>query len=209
MAHSALAPVKPSAAPTNTMRVDNSRVIMPDSGTMTMSAIRYAVCTQAISSELADSPPWIWVSELVTICTSMIAMTRPAHIANTPIQSRSRGFSSGAPAAGAGSAAAAAAARRPPVGAARGAPAAAPEPMSSRRRGLNRRRFGRGAVNGTALPCCARADWVANNAIMQIFGSKRAASAVEPPRPKFRSQVPTSTALLIAGHCESRNLERG
>ena len=50
---------------------------------------------QAISSELADSPPWIWVNELVTICTSMIAMTRPVHIANTPIQSLSRGFSSG------------------------------------------------------------------------------------------------------------------
>src|SRR5262249_11084646 len=40
-------------------------------------------------------------------------------------------------------------------------------------------------------------------------GSKRAASAVEPSRPKLRSQVPTSTALLIAGHCESRNFERG
>ena len=41
--------------------------MIPDIGTITASAIRYAVCTQAISSVLADSPPWIWVNELVTI----------------------------------------------------------------------------------------------------------------------------------------------
>jgi len=35
--------------------------MIPDIGTITASAIRYAVCTQAISSVLADSPPWIWV----------------------------------------------------------------------------------------------------------------------------------------------------
>jgi len=38
---------------------DNRRDMNPDIGTMTTSAIRYAVCTQAISSVLADSPPWI------------------------------------------------------------------------------------------------------------------------------------------------------
>jgi hypothetical protein len=40
VAHIALAPVKPSAAATNRIRVDNSRDIMPDSGTVTTSAIR-------------------------------------------------------------------------------------------------------------------------------------------------------------------------
>jgi hypothetical protein len=40
VAHSALALVKPSAATTNRMRVDKSRDTMPDSGTITTSAIR-------------------------------------------------------------------------------------------------------------------------------------------------------------------------
>jgi len=105
VAHSALVPVKPSAATTKRMRVDSSRDRMPDIGTMTTSAIRYAVCTQAISSVLADSPPWICVRELVTICTSMIAMKRPVPIAKTPIQSRRDG--SGAPALASGWASAA------------------------------------------------------------------------------------------------------
>src|SRR5947207_405123 len=76
------------------MRVDSSRDKMPDIGTITTSAIKYAVWTQAISSVLADSPPWIWVNELVTICTSMIAMNWPVPMAKMPIQSRSRGVAS-------------------------------------------------------------------------------------------------------------------
>src|ERR1700724_531030 len=88
VAHSTLAPVNPSAAPTKTTRVDSSRDRLPDSGTITTSAIRYAVCSQLISSGLADRPPWIWVSELVTIWTSMIAMNWPQTIARTPSQSR-------------------------------------------------------------------------------------------------------------------------
>src|SRR5215217_3684873 len=67
------------------------------------SAIRYAVWTQAISSVLADSPPCIWVKELVTIWTSMIARNNPVPIARTPIQSRSCGASvRGVAAGGAG-----------------------------------------------------------------------------------------------------------
>src|SRR5262244_2681264 len=59
VAHKTLAPVKPSAAATNKTRVDSSRDIVPDSGTITTSAIRQTVCTQAISSAVADSPPWV------------------------------------------------------------------------------------------------------------------------------------------------------
>jgi len=40
VAHKALAPVKPSAAVTNSTRVDNSRERVPDNGTITTSAIR-------------------------------------------------------------------------------------------------------------------------------------------------------------------------
>ena len=45
----------------------------------------YEVCTQLISSALADSPPWIWVSELVTIWMSNSAMNMPKTMARTPI----------------------------------------------------------------------------------------------------------------------------
>jgi hypothetical protein len=57
----------------------------------------------------------------------MIAMTRPVHIANTPIQSRSFGFSTDPSAAGGGSVEEGRGG--PPVA---GAPAATPEPASSR-----------------------------------------------------------------------------
>ena len=114
MAHNALVPVKPSVATTNSTRVDNSRDMIPHIGTITTSAIRYAVCTQAISSALADSPPWIWLSELVTICTSIMAMNKPTPIARIPIQSRRRG--SGLP-------------RSLPVGRVRPARLALPQPV--------------------------------------------------------------------------------
>src|SRR5215469_12746673 len=50
VAHNALAAVKPSVAVTNNTRVDNSRERVPENGTITTSAIRYAVWTQLISS---------------------------------------------------------------------------------------------------------------------------------------------------------------
>ena len=43
VAHKALAAVKPMVAATNSTRVDNNRDSMPDNGTITTSAIRYAV----------------------------------------------------------------------------------------------------------------------------------------------------------------------
>ena len=56
VAHSALATVNPAAAAVNSTRVDSACAKNPDSGIITTSAMRYDVCTQAISSELADRP---------------------------------------------------------------------------------------------------------------------------------------------------------
>ena len=53
----------------------DSRDMIPLIGTITTSAIRYAVCTHAISSALADSPPWIWLSELVTTRVLFVVAT--------------------------------------------------------------------------------------------------------------------------------------
>ncbi len=51
-----LAAVKPAAEIANRIRVPNARDRNPDSGIAITSAIRYAVCTQETSLELADSP---------------------------------------------------------------------------------------------------------------------------------------------------------
>jgi hypothetical protein len=59
LAHNALVIVKPTVEATNSTRVDSSRESVPERGIITTSAIRYEVCTQLISSVLADSPPWI------------------------------------------------------------------------------------------------------------------------------------------------------
>src|SRR5580704_17703223 len=48
---------------------------------MTTSAMRYEVCTQGISSALADSPAWISASEAETIWMSRIAMNMPKTMA--------------------------------------------------------------------------------------------------------------------------------
>src|SRR6476646_1327238 len=93
------------------MRVDNSRDSIPENGTITTWAIRYAVCTQAISSELADNPPWIWTSELETIWTSIIDRKRPVTIARRQFKSRGRTFGAGPAASGAGGGAESAAGR--------------------------------------------------------------------------------------------------
>jgi hypothetical protein len=53
-------------------------------------------------------------------------------------------------------------ARGPALAGAPGAPAAAPEPVSPRRRGIGRRGFSLDAADNTALPCCVRADQVAH-----------------------------------------------
>ncbi len=65
--HMMLASVKPAAAVANRMRVPRARDKNPDSGIATTSAIRYAVCTQGISSAEADKPAWISLSDEDTI----------------------------------------------------------------------------------------------------------------------------------------------
>ena len=69
-----LALVKPSATTTNSARVDNSRDTIPHIGNHHHIGDQiYGLRTQTISSALPESPPWIWVNEPVTICTSMMA----------------------------------------------------------------------------------------------------------------------------------------
>jgi hypothetical protein len=55
--HSRLVTVKPAADAVNSHRVEKTRVSQPESGITMISAIRYAVCTQLISSCAADNPP--------------------------------------------------------------------------------------------------------------------------------------------------------
>src|SRR5690242_12784215 len=76
-AHKADVSVKPAAAMAKKTRVDMRRERMPVSGIITTSAIRYEVCTQLISSELAARPAWISAMELETIWISRIAMNMP------------------------------------------------------------------------------------------------------------------------------------
>src|SRR5258706_73729 len=72
-----LVSVKPAADRVKSTRVDSMR----DSGIMIPSAIRYLVCTQEISSTLADNPAWISDSEAETIWISRIAMNMPKTMA--------------------------------------------------------------------------------------------------------------------------------
>src|SRR3954464_15220856 len=100
----ALAAVNPAAEMVNSTRVDSMRLRKPDSGIMTTSAIRYAVWTQGISSELALRPAWISESEAETIWMSRIAMNMPNTIARkamtrrVEIVSGTAGRAGGAPA---------------------------------------------------------------------------------------------------------------
>src|SRR5271167_1685168 len=78
--HSMLDAVKPAAETVNSQRVENTRVSQPDSGIMMISAIRYAVCTQLISSCAADRPPPMSCNDDATIWMSSSAMNMPTHI---------------------------------------------------------------------------------------------------------------------------------
>ena len=80
MPHSMLVSVKPAQEKVNNQRVENTRVSQPDSGIMMISAIRYAVCTQLISSCAADRPPPISCKDDATIWMSSNAMNMPTHI---------------------------------------------------------------------------------------------------------------------------------
>src|SRR3954452_15193210 len=75
--HRKLATVKPQAEIANSSRVPSARDMNPDSGIAITSAIRYEVCTQETSLELADSPAWISLSEADTIWMSRIDMNIP------------------------------------------------------------------------------------------------------------------------------------
>src|ERR1700730_4240526 len=75
--HRKLARVKPAAEIANSNLVPSARDRNPDSGIAITSAIRYAVCTQETSVELADRPAWISVSDAETIWMSRIDMNIP------------------------------------------------------------------------------------------------------------------------------------
>src|SRR5580698_1314926 len=64
----------------NSHRVENTRVSQPESGIMMISAIKYAVCTQLISSCAADNPPPMSCKDEATIWISSNAMNIPMHI---------------------------------------------------------------------------------------------------------------------------------
>jgi len=66
-AHSRLVIEKASADKQNNKRAPSARPRKPDNGMPITSAIRYAVCTQEISSRLADTPAWIELIALATI----------------------------------------------------------------------------------------------------------------------------------------------
>src|SRR5690242_1249315 len=72
-----LATVKPEAEIANSSRVPKARDRKPNSGIAITSAIRYDVCTQDTSLELADSPAWICCREAETIWMSRIDMNIP------------------------------------------------------------------------------------------------------------------------------------
>src|SRR5215469_8271631 len=72
--HIRLANVNPAAEAANINRVPSARDRKPESGMAITSAIRYEVCTQAISSREAASPAWISESDAETIWMSRKAM---------------------------------------------------------------------------------------------------------------------------------------
>ena len=75
-----LVAVKPAADAVKSHRVEKTRVSQPDNGITIISAIRYAVCTQLISSWAAESPPPMFCREDATIWISNSAMNPPKHI---------------------------------------------------------------------------------------------------------------------------------
>ena len=75
--HRKLAMVNPDAEIANNSRVPSARDKNPDSGIAITSAIRYAVCTQETSVELAERPAWMSLSEAETTWMSRIDMNMP------------------------------------------------------------------------------------------------------------------------------------
>src|SRR5438874_2691481 len=75
--HMKHAMVKPDAEIANNSRVPSARDKNPDKGIAITSAIRYAVCTQETSVELAERPAWMSLSEAETTWMSRIDMNMP------------------------------------------------------------------------------------------------------------------------------------
>src|ERR1700733_7537275 len=75
--HAKLATVKPAAEIANSSRVPKARDKNPDKGIAITSAIRYEVCTQDTSVELADRPAWMSESDAETTWMSRIDMNIP------------------------------------------------------------------------------------------------------------------------------------
>src|SRR5579883_2885170 len=80
-AQAMLISVKVAADSAKSTRVERMRASRPESGIITTSATRYEVCTQLISSALAERPAWIWARLLETIWMSRIAMNMPSTMA--------------------------------------------------------------------------------------------------------------------------------
>src|SRR5277367_4353768 len=83
-----LAVVKPAAEIANNSRVPSARDRKPDNGIAITSAIRYEVCTQEISLELAERPAWISASEAETTWMSRIDMNIPNTMIRNAINRR-------------------------------------------------------------------------------------------------------------------------
>jgi hypothetical protein len=94
-----LAMVNPEAEIANSSLVPNARDRKPESGIAITSAIRYEVCTQDTSLELAESPAWISDSDAETIWMSRIDMNIPKTMMRNA-HSRRGGIRSDAGAAG-------------------------------------------------------------------------------------------------------------
>src|ERR1700759_5504023 len=77
---SMLVSVNPNAEAANSQRVEKTRVNQPDSGITMISAMRYEVCTQPISSWEADRPPPMSGSEEASIWISRRAANMPTHM---------------------------------------------------------------------------------------------------------------------------------
>jgi len=71
-----------------------NRGVIHDPATRTLLNRRWASKVCLIEQHyrtFSPEPLWIWDKALVTMCTSMMTMNRPAPIARTPIQSRRPG----------------------------------------------------------------------------------------------------------------------
>ncbi|MCY1403010.1 hypothetical protein D9M71_181750 [compost metagenome] len=86
---------KPTETHTARRRADSSCTSQAVSGIMMISATRYEVEIHEPSSRVADSAPWISLSEELVIWMSSTAMKAPSITLMTAIQSRRLGSPAG------------------------------------------------------------------------------------------------------------------